>query len=191
MKIYTRKGDRGDTGFWGGGRTSKNHVRVSAYGEVDELNSLIGVSLASLPVDTRYYSIRSNLSTIQEELFVLGALLATPADKLSKLKPPFDKGLPSESVSRMEHEIDRLDKDLKPLKGFILPGGSAPGAFFHLARTVCRRAERSAVALAKTEPLPEGVLVYLNRLSDLLFVVARWVNYRLGVPETPWKGSRK
>ncbi len=161
---------------------------MAAYGDVDELNSAIGAALAALPVDARYYVLRNSMSRIQEELFIVGALLATPPEKIKRLKAPFDKGLSLENVKLLEREIDRMSKDLKPMKSFILPGGSAAGAAFHLARTVCRRAERRAVDLSRSDALPEGVLVYLNRLSDLLFTVARWVNARLGSPETPWRG---
>jgi len=190
MKIYTKTGDQGQTGLWGGARLSKSHARVAAYGDIDELNSFLGAALAHLqgPAAT---SLALPLARIQEELFIIGALLASPADKRKELTAPFDKGLPAEAAARLEGEIDALTKDLKPMTKFILPGGSPAGAWFHLARTVCRRAERAAVGLAASEELPENILAYLNRLSDYLFTAARWINAQSGRPETQWQGLTK
>jgi cob(I)alamin adenosyltransferase len=190
VKIYTRGGDKGETGLWGGDRVSKSNPRVAAYGDVDELNCLLGAALAARErknVD----GLRQALARVQEELFIVGALLATPPKKLSKLKPPFSDGLPKDAATRLEREIDAWTKDLEPLQAFIMPGGSPLGAALHVARAACRRAERSATALSEQEALPDGVLPYLNRLSDHLFTAARWANMREGRPETPWRGLPK
>jgi cob(I)alamin adenosyltransferase len=191
LAIYTRTGDKGETGLFGGGRVSKSHLRVTAYGEVDELNSALGVARAALCEDPALASVDQALARVQAECFVIGALLATPADKLGQLQPPFDTGLPAGAPKRLETELDGWDKTLPPLKTFILPGGGRPGASLHLARTICRRAERSAVGLDAAEPVPENVLVYLNRLSSWLFVAARFVNKATKHAETPWLGLPK
>ncbi|PIR15988.1 MAG: ATP:cob(I)alamin adenosyltransferase [Elusimicrobia bacterium CG11_big_fil_rev_8_21_14_0_20_64_6] len=188
MAIYTRTGDKGETGLFGGGRTPKSHPRVAAYGEVDELNSALGHARSFFREDPALQSVDKGLERVQGECFVVGALLATPADKLGKLTPPFDTGLPPGAPKRLEAELDAWDKDLTPLKTFILPGGGRAGAALHLARAVARRAERAVVELAALEPVPEGVLVYLNRLSTWLFVAARFVNKETGHAETPWSG---
>lgn len=187
-KIYTKTGDKGETGLWGGERVPKHHPRVSAYGEVDELNSWLGVVLAALPPQNSFSSLREALSRIQEELFIVGTLLATPENRLSKLKEPFDQGLPPGAAARLEGEIDAMTRELSPMTKFIMPGGSPAGAWLHAARAVCRRAERRASGLSALENIPEGVLVYLNRLSDYLFTAARWVNAKAGSAETPWQG---
>ncbi len=176
-KIYTKTGDKGETGLWGGGRVSKNHPRVCAYGDVDELNCALGFARAALDA-TSMGAVASALERVQSELFVVGALLAGGKEK----------GLAPQAAARLEREIDALTDDLPPLKQFVLPGGCEAGARLHLARGVCRRAERQVVSLASSERLPENVVVYLNRLSDYLFTAARWVNARCGRPETPWKG---
>ncbi|MBI3554274.1 MAG: cob(I)yrinic acid a,c-diamide adenosyltransferase [Elusimicrobia bacterium] len=188
MKIYTRTGDKGETGLWGGERVPKTHPRVAAYGDVDELNTCLGWTLSLLGKDKRLSPLRKYLSLIQEELFIVGALLATPEARRGRLSPPFDKGLPPDASARLEAEIDAMTASLKPLKSFILPGGSPAGASLHFARAVCRRAERSAVALSHSDRLPEGLIVYLNRLSDHLFTAARWANARAKSVETPWAG---
>ena len=190
MKIYTRTGDKGETGLFGGSRVSKSHPRVAAYGEVDELNNALGAARAALPADGALKTLDAALERVQAECFVVGALLATPADKLGKLAPPFDAGLPEHAPKRLESEIDAWDADLKPLTTFILPGGGPAGAALHLARGVCRRAERVVVELSAREPVPEGVVVWLNRLSDWLFTAARWANAKQGRPETPWTGLK-
>jgi len=180
VPIYTGGGDRGETGLFGGGRVSKDDLRVEAYGAVDELNAALGCARATdLPGE-----LKALLARIQEDLFVLGADLATPpdatvrADRIVRLKPG--------TASALEPEIDRLDAALPPLKTFILPGGSPAGAALHLARTVCRRAERRVVTLARKAGVSGESIVYLNRLSDLLFVMARSANAHAGVPEAPW-----
>jgi cob(I)alamin adenosyltransferase len=188
MKIYTKTGDTGQTGLWGGERVSKTHPRVAAYGDVDELNTCLGWALAVIGKDKKLASLRESLTLIQSELFMVGALLATPESRAGTLAPPFDKGLPSGAALRLESEIDKMTAELKPLRSFILPGGGAAGAALHIARSVCRRAERSAVALSQSDPLPKGVLVYLNRLSDHLFTAARWANAKGRCAETPWQG---
>ncbi len=188
MKIYTKTGDAGETGLWGGQRVSKADPRVAAYGDVDELNTCLGWALSVMAQDKKLSTLRTSLSRIQEELFNIGALLATPEARRGRLAAPFDKGLPPQAALRLEDEIDAMTKSLKPLRSFILPGGCAAGAALHLARAVCRRAERSAVALSRGDRLPGGVLIYLNRLSDHLFTAARWANAKARCPETPWQG---
>lgn len=179
-RIYTRTGDTGETGLFGGGRTSKSAPRVSAYGEVDELNAVIGWVL----VHVRDPEITGRLRLVQEDLFALGAHLATPADARSRAHLP---PLPQARAAEMEAWIDACEAELQPLRSFILPGGGESGAALHLARTVCRRAERAVVALSVEEAVDAVILVYLNRLSDFLFDVARVANHREGRPETPWR----
>ncbi|HKW39624.1 MAG TPA: cob(I)yrinic acid a,c-diamide adenosyltransferase [Gemmatimonadales bacterium] len=183
MKIYTRTGDHGETGLFGGGRVPKDHLRVEAYGQVDELNAAIGMALALEP---RTYG-REILEQIQRDLFTIGAELATRnPEKLEKaLKGP--RVGPAE-VASLEQTIDRYETQVPPLKQFVLPGGVPKAAALHLARTVCRRAERAVVTFHrkhKTGGL-SSVVPYLNRLSDLLFVLARVANHAAGVPEIPW-----
>ena len=178
MKIYTRTGDTGETSLFDGTRARKDDPRVDAYGEVDELNAWLGFVRASAPAP----AIDAELAPIQRDLFALGAQLADPADKLAAR---VTKAIVSdEDVARLEQAIDRLDAALPPLRRFILAGGTPAGAALHVARTVCRRAERRIVAL---DPPVDPVLVrYMNRLSDLLFVLARAVNQRAGVLEAEW-----
>lgn len=180
VRIYTRAGDSGDTGLYGGGRVSKDDPRVEAYGAVDELNAALGVARAAdLPVDLDTLTGR-----LQEELFVLGADLATPAD--TKAREDAITRLKEGAAEALEPEIDRFEEELTPLETFILPGGHPAGAALHLARTVCRRAERRLVGLVRAGGAAPGALAYLNRLSDLLFVMARLANARAGRPEQPW-----
>jgi cob(I)alamin adenosyltransferase len=178
VKIYTRTGDAGETSLFGGTRARKDDARVDAYGEVDELNAWLGFVRAS-HLDP---ALDEALVALQRDLFALGAQLADPADKLA---PRVTKAvIDDDHVVRLEQLIDRLEGDLPPLRRFILPGGTAAGAALHIARTVCRRAERRIVALnPRVDPI---LLRYVNRLSDLLFVLARVVNHRGGVPETEW-----
>ncbi|MDX1674121.1 MAG: cob(I)yrinic acid a,c-diamide adenosyltransferase [Longimicrobiales bacterium] len=178
-RIYTRTGDSGETGLFGGGRVPKSDPRVAAYGTVDELNAAIGWVLAHLDDE----QLDPRLTTIQGDLFALGAHLATPADARSREHLP---PLPDERVPELESWIDEADDELEPLSSFILPGGSPAGAALHLARTVCRRAERAVVDVADAETDPT-ITVYLNRLSDLLFVWARLTNHRADQPETIWR----
>ncbi|MBI4475772.1 MAG: cob(I)yrinic acid a,c-diamide adenosyltransferase [Acidobacteria bacterium] len=178
MKIYTRTGDRGQTSLVGGTRVSKCDPRVEAYGDVDELNATLGlVAAESLDADLDEVLVR-----LQTDLFAIGARLADPGDRLGDRVPK--AAVEPSDVERLESWIDRLDSELQPLKRFILPGGSRTGALLHLARTVCRRAERRIVAL--DSPVSAEVLAYLNRASDLLFVMARVVNRRAGKSEIEW-----
>ena len=178
MKIYTRTGDAGETSLFGGSRVSKADSRVDAYGDVDELNAWLGLVRAnSLDAD-----LTEPLVRIQQDLFALGAQLADPRDRIAERVRKASLG--DADVERLEQLIDRLESELPPLRRFILAGGSPAGAALHVARTVCRRAERRMVALT---PLPDAVLIrYVNRLSDLLFVIARVVNHRAGMPEIEW-----
>jgi cob(I)alamin adenosyltransferase len=181
MKIYTRTGDQGDTGLFGGGRVRKNHPRVAAYGDIDELNSSIGVVRATHPTEL----FDDLLASIQRDLFSLGGHLATPdPDKVRKALEKADLHL--ERIAEFERAIDQADVELPPLKAFVLPAGSAKAATLHLARTICRRAERSVVELSEQSSVPELFLVYLNRLSDLLFTLARLANHRAGVGDVTW-----
>lgn len=178
MKIYTRSGDAGDTSLYGGDRVRKSDSRVDAYGDVDELNAWLGLARASeLDPD-----VDAALLKIQRDLFALGAQLADPADTIATRVAKTVIG--EADVLRLETLIDHLESELPPLRRFILAGGSPAGAILHVARTVCRRAERRIVAL---EPAADPILLqYINRLSDLLFVLARSANHRKGVPETEW-----
>ncbi|MBL8605307.1 MAG: cob(I)yrinic acid a,c-diamide adenosyltransferase [Myxococcales bacterium] len=179
MKIYTRTGDTGETGLFGGLRVSKASDRVSTYGTLDELNACVGVARAAGLAP----EIDAVLATVQSELFTLGAELATAPGKEDKLGIA---RLDEASVAALEAAIDAADAALPPLKTFVLPGGSAGAAALHLARTVCRRAERELVALMAHEPVRLVLVHYLNRLSDLLFTQARLANLRAGVDDVPW-----
>lgn len=177
--IVTRTGDDGTTGLAGGGRVSKDSPRVWAFGTVDELNSAIGV-VRSLNADP---DVDAHLRVIQNDLFNLGGELATPPDKLQKGMPGIDR----QHVVDLEKQVEELTEELGPLREFILPGGSPVGAQLHVARTICRRAERFCVRLSKEEKIGEFVIPYLNRLSDALFTLARWSNKKAGAKETFWK----
>ena len=183
MKIYTKTGDKGDTSLLGGKRVAKSSLRIEAYGTVDELNSHLGFARALvLPKE-----IDEELLRLQSELFVLGADLATPLSETISHITRIDET----KITRLETVIDRLDEQMPPLKNFILPSGIQAAAQLHIARTVCRRAERAVDALGRKEPLGASPLMYLNRLADLLFVLARYANHLAGVEETPWMGYRK
>ena len=182
MKIYTKTGDSGTTSLFGGERVSKHSTRVKCVGYVDELNALLGVVLAKAP-DKK---IADLILRIQGELFVLGADLATPNTvkaKVPRMKRPFTK--------RLEKEIDRMERELPKLKNFILPGGSSSGSKLHLARATARRAERAIATLAGEEKINRLILPYINRLSDWLFVAARYANMTEGKTEIIWKGRKK
>ena len=184
MKIYTKTGDAGETGLYGGERVSKNAPRVQAYGAVDELNASLGLLRAQLG-DAELDEV---LETIQNTLFDVGADLATPEDSTYRRNiTPID----AEDVAHLENLIDRFETELEPLKAFILPGGDVAAASAHLARTITRRAEREVVHLAAQEEVNEALRTYLNRLSDLLFVMARLINMRKGVSETRWLVKRR
>ena len=181
MRIYTKTGDSGETGLFGGGRVPKDHLRVAAYGDVDELNSAIGLVRATEPVAF----VDQLLETIQRDLFSLGGHLATPDPE--KVKQALEKAeLTADRVASFEKAIDQADQELPPLRAFVLPAGTPKAAALHLARTVCRRAERSVVSLSHQEAVPELFLVYLNRLSDLLFTLARLANHRDGQGDVTW-----
>ncbi|MBA2306436.1 MAG: cob(I)yrinic acid a,c-diamide adenosyltransferase [Acidobacteria bacterium] len=180
MKIYTRTGDAGDTGLFDGTRVPKSDPRVATYGDVDELNAWLGLARAALdrPDD---HELSAMLERMQRDLFALGSRLADPSHKIAGRVTK--AAIIPDDVTRLENWIDALEKELPPLRRFILPGGSSAGAALHVARTVCRRAERAMVALGGLEP---ELLVYINRVSDLLFVMARAANHRAGDPEIEW-----
>ena len=179
MKIYTKTGDTGETSLFDKTRVSKADPRVDAYGEVDELNACLGAARAA-GVDA---DIAALVEHLQKDLFAVGARLADPTSRIAARV--VKASIADDDVARLEEAIDRLEETLPALRRFILPGGAPAGALLHLARTVCRRAERRVIALgpAAVDPI---VIVYLNRLSDLIFVMARVVNHRAGVPETEW-----
>jgi cob(I)alamin adenosyltransferase len=181
MKLYTRTGDDGSSGLFGGDRVSKCHLRLVAYGTLDELNSVMGLLClhASAPCASP-----ETLQRVQHDLFVLGAILATPASRQELLGSRMSK--PTWSLGDMERDIDRLTALAPPMTAFVLPGGTQASAFAHLARTVCRRAEREVVALTHEEPMDPTVLAYLNRLSDWLFALARAENACAGVEDAKW-----
>lgn len=176
MKIYTKTGDAGETGLFGGGRVPKDDPRVLAYGEVDEVNATLGFATSLEPAGFE----ADFLQAIQRDLFAIGAELATP--NAAKLK----EQIGAERVSAIEEVIDRHESTLAPLKNFILPGGTPKAAAFHVARTTCRRAERAVVTLARDEQINPIIIHYLNRLSDLLFVLARAANQQAGRDDIVW-----
>ncbi len=181
MRIYTRTGDAGTTGLFGGGRVDKNHPRVMAYGEVDELNAALGLARATAPVAL----FDGELEAIQRDLFALGGQLASPDP--DKVRAALAKAeLRDSRVADLERAMDAAETELAPLRAFVLPAGSPKAATLHLARTICRRAERAVVALGREEPIPPLFLTYLNRLSDYLFVLARLANHRDGRPDVTW-----
>lgn len=184
MKIYTKTGDEGMTGLFAGPRVSKDSARIRAYGEVDELNAVLGVARATvLPAELDVI-----LAGVQHALFSIGAELATPHPEVNHMK--WDG---SESIEKLESAIDGLEGTLTPLKNFILPGGTSQAASLHLARTTCRRAEREIVGLMREPAVSDlsEIVVYLNRLSDLLFVMARAANARLGVADVLWHSEHR
>ena len=186
MKIYTRRGDRGRTALFGGDRVSKDDLRVEAYGTVDELNAVLGRALVAL-TDA---ALRPRLERIQSDLLALGAVLATPREEREGRRRPGVPELPAERVARMEEWIDEATEELEPLKNFVLPGGAEGAAELHVARTVCRRAERRVVALAARDEVDPDAIRYLNRLSDLLFVFARVENLRAGYGDVLWRPEK-
>lgn len=181
MKIYTKTGDQGDTGLWGGKRVSKDSTRIQTYGTVDECNAVLGLARAAW-TDSPHDAL---LAEVQNQLFVLGSDLASPLENENVPR------ISDEQVGWLESQIDALEQDLAPLTQFILPGGSPQAAQLHLARTICRRAERWVVSLRAEEPVNPPALLYLNRLSDLLFVAARAVNSAAGVADVPWQSPRQ
>ena len=181
MKLYTRTGDLGTTGLFGGDRVLKSHQRLTAYGTLDELNSLLGVLALHL---APALGMAPALRMVQQDLFALGAVLATPPSHTRELDQRMTQ--PTWSIQAMEEAIDELTRLAPPMTHFILPGGCPGSAYAHLARAVCRRAEREVVALAATFPVPPEVVVYLNRLSDWLFALARGANAQGGVEDVKW-----
>ncbi|MBL9147910.1 MAG: cob(I)yrinic acid a,c-diamide adenosyltransferase [Phycisphaerae bacterium] len=186
MKLYTRTGDDGTTGLFGGGRVSKDHPRIEAYGTVDELNACIGLAAAACngahPAEAR---IREMIGQIQSRLFDIGADLATPEGSKNEAKiVRVDDAL----VSTIERWIDEIDGQNEPIRTFIMPGGSELASRLHVARTVCRRAERCMITLAHAEPVGAHTITWVNRLSDLLFAMARLANRSQGVADVPWLG---
>ncbi len=179
MKIYTKTGDGGDTGLFGGGRIGKEDIRVEAYGQVDELNACLGVARSE-----GVGEMDGLMQQLQDQLFTVGSVLATPAGSKAEKAIPKVK---AEWVTAMEHAIDGFDAQLAPLTSFILPGGCKAASALHLARTVCRRAERRTVPLLRSGKIGPEVVVYLNRLSDLLFTMARFANFKCGVTDVPWQ----
>jgi cob(I)alamin adenosyltransferase len=180
MKLYTKRGDDGSTDLFGGTRVAKDDLRVTAYGEIDETNAAVG-SAAAVCADER---IAEQLHQIQADLFVLGAELATPPPRTP------DCSVGEEDVQRLEEWIDAACEQVPPLRNFILPGGTASAAALHVARAVCRRAERAVVKLSHQQSSSPWPLIYLNRLSDLLFALARLANHRAGTSEHPWVPER-
>lgn len=186
MKIYTRRGDSGETGLFGGPRVPKDDLRVEAYGQVDELNAVLGLAMGHLGAEDMP-EVARRLRVLQGDLFVLGAHLATPAPEDGGSGRPSIPPLPTERVEEMERWIDAAEEELAPLTTFVLPAGTPGAATLHLARTVCRRAERRVLSLSRAATVDAECLRILNRLSDLLFVWARLANHRAGVPDIPWE----
>ena len=183
MKIYTKTGDQGETSLFGGRRVPKDALRIEAYGTVDELNSALGVARAWKPSK----EVDEILGKLQNDLFILGADLAAPAEK----RAGSVERIQQEHITSIKRVIDSVEDRLKPLSSFIVPGGSHVAAQLHLARTICRRAERFVVRLSREEGIEPSCVVFLNRLSDLLFVLARYVNQLDGADETPWVARQK
>jgi cob(I)alamin adenosyltransferase len=189
-RVYTRSGDKGETGLAGGQRVPKDSLRIEAYGTVDELNATIGVARAtaeeSLTGHAKLAELDAILKRVQHELFNVGSILAT----LPQDVHPRQARVTEAEIAQLEAEIDRMNAALPALRSFVLPGGCRLNADLHVSRTVCRRAERIAVALAREEPIDGEIIRYLNRLSDALFVWSRWASHTLGVPEILWEPNR-
>jgi len=182
VKIYTRRGDTGETDLIGSGRVAKDDLRVEAYGAIDELNAAIGVCAS----ETAHDDLRGALQQVQRTLFALGAYFATPEERH---RSSFGMSAPRPAdIQFLEDRIDGCESELSPLRRFVLPGGTRAAAAFHVARTVCRRAERRVVSLARAAEIDAAALRYVNRLSDLLFVLARLENHRAGVADVEWEG---
>ncbi len=181
MKIYTKTGDKGETGLFGGERVSKNSLRIEAYGTIDELNAFIGLAI----IEVSDKSVKDLLQKIQNWLFSIGADLATPDNEKTKKLNVFRT--PEEYYSYIEKEIDKYESKLDELRNFILPGGTKGAALLHICRTITRRAERMVVALNSTVKIGNNIIIFLNRLSDLFFVLARFDNAVTGTPDIEWK----
>ena len=190
-RVYTRRGDRGETGLVGGQRVPKDNLRIEAYGTVDELNAFVGAARESAEESIKtgcaaLLPLAGILLRVQHELFNLGSILATLPEDVH----PKQARITDAEIARLETEMDQMNEPLSPLRSFVLPGGSRLNTDLHICRTVCRRAERVAVALAREESIPEEAVRYLNRLSDALFVWSRWASHAAGVPETLWEPNR-
>jgi len=181
MKIYTKTGDRGETGLFGGERVSKNELRIEAYGTIDELNAFIGLAI----IEVSDNSVKDLLQRIQNWLFSIGADLSTPDNEKTKKLNVFRT--PEEYFAYIEEEIDKYESKLAELRNFILPGGTKGAALLHICRTITRRAERMVVALNSTVKIGNNIVIFLNRLSDLFFVLARFDNAVTGTPDIEWK----
>jgi cob(I)alamin adenosyltransferase len=181
-RIYTRTGDTGETHLVGGQRVPKDNLRIDCYGTVDELNAFVGAARVTAESITAVAGLAAKLKRVQHELFNLGSILATLPDDVHPKQPR----VTGAEIDQLEREIDEANAVLAPLRSFILPGGSRLDADLHICRTVCRRAERLLVGLAREQSVPEEAVRYLNRLSDALFVWSRWANHMLGTPETLW-----
>ncbi len=185
MKIYTKTGDKGETSLFTGQRVPKNDPFIEALGSVDECNSALGMAVAFLPPSKEMLPVREQLETIQHALFDVGAALATPRTRAADAK--LDKTrFDQQEIKLLETWIDAMDAVLPPLRAFILPGGHPCGSFLHLARSICRRAERRVLPLHRTADVDDDVVIYLNRLSDYLFCISRYVNFLSNSPETQW-----
>lgn len=189
-RVYTRHGDQGETALAGGQRVPKDSPRIEAYGTVDELNSFLGAVRATVaelaPPDPRLGELAGILLRVQHELFNLGSILATLPEDVH----PRQARVTDAEIAQLEGEMDRMNQDLSPLRSFVLPGASRLNAELHICRTVCRRAERACVSLAREEPVPPEAVRYLNRLGDALFVWSRWASHVTGVPETLWEPNQ-
>lgn len=183
-RIYTKTGDQGETHLAGGQRVSKDSKRIECYGTVDELNAFVGMACVSASESVR--DLAPILRRVQHELFNLGSILATKPENVH----PKQARITAAEIEQLEREIDRMNADLAPLRSFVLPGGSRLNTELHACRTICRRAERLAVALARDEEVPPETIQYLNRLSDAFFVWSRWANHRLGVAEVLWEPNQ-
>jgi cob(I)alamin adenosyltransferase len=189
-RVYTRRGDQGETALAGGQRVPKDSIRIQAYGAVDELNSFVGVARATVaemaPGSPRFAPLAAILLRVQHELFNLGSILATLPEDVH----PKQARVTETEVAQLETEMDRMNGELPPLRSFVLPGGSRLNAELHVCRTVCRRAERAVVELARAERIPGETVRYLNRLSDAMFVWSRWASHVAGAPETLWEPNQ-
>jgi len=183
LKIYTKTGDKGETGLFGGKRIQKSSVRINAYGTVDELNAVIGVALCYVENE----KVKSTLRKLQNQLFVVGADLATPLEVESIRQRLTIPRVSQEDILGSENDIDFFDKQLEELRYFILPGGTKSAAQLHVARTVCRRAEREVVLLSQQEEINQNIVIFLNRISDLLFVLSRIENKTAEIPDQKWE----
>ena len=192
MKLYTKRGDRGQTDLFGGGRVPKHHIRVEAYGTVDELNAAVGLALSAVTADEAEVlaDVTRPLTVIQSRLFEIGADLATPTRPDTEPTPGTVPRLQDSQIAELEGWIDAASDAVPAMKTFILPGGSELSSRLHVARTICRRAERCVAALADQEPISDRLGIYLNRLSDLLFALARHANHLAGIPDAPWLSPR-